>query len=170
MCDKITQTKHDWNVEMLLIIETFKESDEEELNLDNNDHEATVKSKEWFDTINRGGLTRCTNEFYNFVVNIEIEIKRKLQLNISCKNINAAEIVDLLKTTENVIKSWNDLMKSSIENNDIKNNLLNQLLLFYVRFRLFANTNKTMELYKSQRKKTVQKSKSLRSKLVRSEP
>ena len=64
--------------DLLLILECFKETDDSVEDDETND-ELYLKSKEWFDTIDRGGLTRCTNEFYNFMINLEKETKRMLE-------------------------------------------------------------------------------------------
>ena len=65
LSDKVTQSKHLYRNEILLILESFKEDDE--LNIDEASKAtiAQLRSKEWFDTINRGGLIRCTIDFYN---------------------------------------------------------------------------------------------------------
>ena len=52
-----------------MILKSFKEGDEEALD------ETHEKSMKWFNTINRGGLTRCANEFYNFITSLEKKMK-----------------------------------------------------------------------------------------------
>ena len=52
-----------------MVLKSFKEGDEEALD------ETHEKSTKWFNTINKGGLTRCTNEFYNFITSLEKEMK-----------------------------------------------------------------------------------------------
>uniref|UniRef100_A0A1X7V624 Uncharacterized protein n=1 Tax=Amphimedon queenslandica TaxID=400682 RepID=A0A1X7V624_AMPQE len=63
---------------LLLILESFHETDETVEDDETND-ELYIKSKDWFNAINRGELTCCTNKFYNFMINLEKEIKRMLE-------------------------------------------------------------------------------------------
>ena len=39
----------------------------------------TIDSKEWFGSINRGGLTRCTKDFFLFIRCVEQKMKNTLQ-------------------------------------------------------------------------------------------
>ena len=143
--EKIT-SKHSaggCNNEALLALETFKESDEiidddcKEIEEQNN--------KEWFEAINRGGLTRCTNDFYIFLTNVEITLKGIL-LGTSSHLINKSKVLEELKTNGKISGSWNILVKSI--DTEIATFLLDMLLNFYTDFRVFAHANRTMESYK----------------------
>lgn len=61
-----------YNIDLLSILESFQEAEVmvEDTQLDE------LKSKEWF---NRGGLMCCTNDFYNFMINLEKEMKKVFQ-------------------------------------------------------------------------------------------
>ena len=90
------------NNEFLMVLESFKEGDKEgdEEALD----ETHEKSMKWF---NRGGLTRCTNEFYNFITSLEKEMKAIIS-NLPEK-INTTTIVEQLKLSDRISQTWKQL-------------------------------------------------------------
>ena len=80
--------------ELLLILEMFKESDEIDTDKDDID-----SSREWFNMINRGGLTRCTNDFYNFICNVELIVKTMLTPDIRMVDVPLSVQTLKLKTS-----------------------------------------------------------------------
>ncbi|XP_019862289.1 PREDICTED: uncharacterized protein LOC109590877 [Amphimedon queenslandica] len=146
--------------DLLLILESLEETDERVEDDETND-ELHIKSKDWFNAINRGGLTRCTNEFYNFMINLEKEIKRMLEeLDefTTEQKIDKNKVITHLKSSKSITSSWEELRSAD----ELMAILLDLLLQEYINFRIFSDTNKIMEQYKLQKKTTLQKKKSLR--------
>ena len=70
-----------------------------------------------------------------------------------------------IENDEEVLFWWATLCASSDIDNDTAEALLRSIVSFYVTIRGFAFATRWIESYKQARKKNVQKSKSLRSKL-----
>ena len=101
--------------ELLLVLETFKESDE--LNKDDDGDDDIESSRDWFDMINRGGLTRCTNDFYSFICNVELIVKTLLSPDIQTFDVQLG--VQVLKLNTSICESWATLTEP-IEQAEIK--------------------------------------------------
>jgi hypothetical protein len=160
LCKKLSASS---DSQLLLILERFKEGD------DNfNDDEYQPLSKEWFNAINRGGLTRRINNFYNFFTHVESEVKKYLYDGLQV--IENSKVLQILKSNTDICTSWNLLMEQNHESSDDGDydeaarrapDKLDKLLLFYIDFRVFVFAKRWMEVYKSEEMKTLQKSKSL---------
>ena len=47
--------------------QTIETSDDTQQTTETCEHACRQQTKKWFNKINRGGLTQCTNDFYNFL-------------------------------------------------------------------------------------------------------
>ena len=100
-------------------LETFKESDE--LNEDDDGNHDLESSRDWFNMIKRGGLTRCTNDFYCFICNVELIVKTLLSPDIQTFDVPLS--VQGLKLNTSICESWGTLTEP-IEQAKIKSLLL----------------------------------------------
>ena len=164
--DKIIKTHTTFSIDLLLILETFKENDEIDDTMENDldmESQPTIDSKEWFHSINRGGLTRCTEDFFLFIRCVEQQMKNTLQATYE-KTVKTSEILLKMKEEATVRLAWKELT-SNIEDEYLSSLLLDKILTHYIEFRVFAFTKKTIEKYKKEKGKYTEKSKSLRNKI-----
>ena len=77
--------------------QTMETSDDTQQTTETCEDTCRQQTKEWFNKIYRGGLTRCTNDFYNFLRNVELEMKAMLQDNETRKQINTSKALQELK-------------------------------------------------------------------------
>lgn len=153
---RLTSDHHGCNNKLLLLLETLKETDDI-------DDEATYQSpdsntKEWFNAINRGGLTRCTNDFYVWITNVEKALKSLLhQSDSNTKSINTSNMALQIKDSPEVACFWEDTIIEA-EFPEHMSQIQDLILDYYVNFRVHAYTNKQMEKYKLTKKKSIQKS------------
>ena len=106
----------------------------------------------WFDSINRGCLTRCSNDFYYFIYAVEESLKTVLQLVI--KEIQIPKLIEQLRLDANIHQTWTTLCSSVdvITEQYIYDELLTEILNFYIQIRGYAFTTKWMEDLKKKRK------------------
>lgn len=116
----------------------------------------------WLNTLDRGGLIHISDDLYMVFYSMELEI---------CKHFHS--------TTDNCLKD--DLLKKILENEDllfhwnatlsidweakVSDELLKLLTEHWVTTRGFSHVCGFLELYKQEKKKTLQKSKALRNRL-----
>ena len=155
---KIEKSRYIHKEEMLQTLHNFVEDKEA------HSHEEFASSA-WFNSINRGGLTRCSNDFYYFIYAVEESLKTVLQLVI--KEIQIPKLIEQLRLDANIHQTWTTLCSSAdvITEQYIYDELLTEILNFYIQIRGYAFTTKWMEDLKKKQKKSLQKSKSLRNKI-----
>ena len=120
---------------------------------------------EWCRIVDRGGLFHCTNEFTHFLTSVETVTKSTMKRGNE-KLFNIA----LLKQTllqDHAVSSWWSTLRTQGDINDdkISADLLNSLLTDYINLRGFAFAARWMEMYKTENKKVIDKTKGLRTKL-----
>ena len=67
--------------DLLAMLEKFEEkedTEEDESLTGDDDDEESVDTKKWITLIDRGGLVKCSNNFYSFLRSVELEIKDKI--------------------------------------------------------------------------------------------
>ena len=125
--------------------------------------EEELESQKWFNGINRGGLTCCSDDFYNFYT-VEVSIKDALQTYTN--TLNLTKITEQITSNTNVNQTWTTLCSTEIITEQyVYDELLNEILKFCIQIRGFAFTSKWMEDFKKKKKKNLQKTKSLRNKI-----
>ena len=140
---------------------------------DDNDNGNRDKSTGWFDAINRGGLFKCTNDFYKFMSVLEMQVKCHLPLAGKMGQIGVVHQVtnDIIKKPV-VTEEWKRLVKEEVTGSDLSQleiSILTEIVSKYFKVRVHGYTSKTTELYKLATHTHLQKSKSLRSKLSAAE-
>ena len=115
--------------------------------------------KEWLELVNRGGLTRCSNDFYEYLTVVELAIKETVLLSHT-KSVPLPETTRTLLNSQNIKATWASLFEEEIEENEIVHLLI---LEEYQKIRCFGYKNKLMEMYKNKKEVNLQKSKSFRA-------
>ena len=137
--------------------------------------EEIVDSQSWLRMIDRGGLTKCTNDFYTYLR--VVEMVSKITITSAFEEIKHPQTCrDLEAMTEAIVKdtavqrSWEGLVRdqSSEESrwSDCSSSRVQQSLIkLYIKIRCYAYSKKRAEHLKQENKESLQKSKSLRTKL-----
>ena len=115
--------------------------------------------KEWLELVNRGELTRCSNDFYEYLTVVKLAIKETVLLPHT-KSVPLPETTRTLLNSQNIKATWASLFEEEIEENEIVHLLI---LEEYLKIRCFGYTNKLMEMYKNKKEVNLQKSKSFRA-------
>ena len=158
--------------EQLALLECFVDDD-----YNNSDCyvEEIVDSQSWLRMIDRGGLTKCTNDFYVYLR--VVEMVSKIMIKSAFEEIKHPQTCrDLEAMTEAIVKdtavqrSWEGLVRdqSSEESrwSDFSSSRVQQSLIkLYIKVRCYAYSKKRAEHLKQDNKDSLQKSKSLRTKL-----
>ena len=115
--------------------------------------------KKWFDLVNRGGLTKCNNDFYEYLRAVELELQMHYlkKMDEKKETVHPSSVTKELTKNESIIQSWTTLGSPE--------ELQTPLTELYVQIRCFAYARKKMELYKRGKGQNLQKSKSFRSKI-----
>ena len=140
--------------------------DGEELDDDISDDQGDeTLSTAWFDAINRGGLFKCTNDFYKFMRVLELQVKCHLHEagnEPHCHIGRVDQVSDTISKEPRVSDAWITLLD---EATDTHTTLLKAIVCIYFKVRMYGYTNKKMEQFKQSTHTQLQKSKSLRSRL-----
>lgn len=64
--------------DLLAMLEKFEGKEDMEDESLTGDDEESVDTKKWITLIDRGGLVKCSNNFYSFLRSVELEIKDKI--------------------------------------------------------------------------------------------
>jgi len=120
----------------------------------------------WINQIDRGGLTRVTNEAFKCFCDIELIIRRFLHID-KTREMNdqfRKKVMDSVLQDEELLFDWLMASRLSLED-DISNNCLRQIVKKWLSIRGNSFARNVMESYKQESKKGTQKSKPLRSTL-----
>ena len=130
-----------------------------------------MSPRNWLKVMDRGGLTKCTNDFYEFLRTAEILYQQNVENDAESESvIHSATAARAILDTTSIREAWEALDVSCMIDSNVEDELKTMIVEYYVRIRTFGFTRKKMEKYKQEKKQHLQKSKSLRSKLLTSEP
>ena len=111
--------------------------------------------------IDRGGLTKCKNDFYVFMREVEMACKQIIPMAMANRG-NAKQISETITSKEAVCEQWVHVVeKASEQINQLKTCLIEE----YVKVRCFAFVQKKTEHHKQEKCEPSQKSRSFRTKL-----
>ena len=117
-----------------------------------------VESKDWMSLCNRGGLFCVRTEFNNFLLSVEIIIKKVTEKARKAIGTNIKlEAHERVKEDEDVLFWWEILCSIVNIHNDTAKTLLEFIVDHYVTVRGFAFTSRWLENYKINKKKNIQK-------------
>ncbi len=146
----------------IAIVLSFLE-DAEDLDDDDDDQGDETLSTAWFDAINRGGLFKCTNDFYKFMRVLEWQVK--CHLDEGNGHIGRVDQVSEAISNEPIVSNeWITLLEEEATATNT-HTLLKAIISIYFKVRLYGYANKKMEQFKQSTHTQLQKSKSLRSRL-----
>lgn len=129
--------------------------------LDEPDEESTT----WTKLIDRGGLFKVNDRVYAFFVSIELvvrhfyQLKKATELQPGMKDLLVASVLQ----DDDVELQWS-LLSLELEEKD-KRALMNMIINDWINIRGFSFAGSYVELYKQATRKSLQKSKALRTKL-----
>lgn len=131
--------------------------------LDDDDEVSVKDSTEWLNSVDRGGLLKISDIFYEFLVAVEVEVRRHFPAVLTDaydnEDLKTAAICSTM-SSENVHFYWEIITTDWC--GTIGSDLFKLIVEHYVTIRGFSFTKGFMEKYKQSRKKTTQKSKGLR--------
>ena len=155
---KIERSKLSRKEDLIETLLSFKENKDD---CEKDPDERTVP--EWASIINCGGLYICTIEFFDFLCAVETVVKGKMRKGKEeeMKEGFAAQVNKEVLKDDEVLSLWSDLYVDK----DLMDVLLERLVKSYVALRGHAFTSQWMEQTKQKQKKSLQKSRSFRSKL-----
>ena len=94
--------------EIISLIDSFIEESTTAVLVNNEDstEDNHLNAQNWLQLINRGGLTKCTNEFYTFIRSVEMELKDILSKKSFDSDLGLPQITsDTLKSRRSVVNS-----------------------------------------------------------------
>lgn len=121
------------------------------------------ETEEWTDLVDRGGLTHVDDMLFDMFVAMEMEIRRHIGTSSETSSMRDRAIHGILNN-DDVKFYWS--MVASGDWAETESTLLRMIVNHWVTIRGFSYTGAFMERYKQKNKKTVQKSKGLRKKLL----
>ena len=143
--------------DLLLCLDSLLITDQEDIMDD---------SKQWIDLIDRGGLTKVTNDCYELFVAMEKELRKHLSIDKAPKMADREAIKQAIIENEEVQFFWHIISDEWEEESSVA--LLNMIAAEWFKIRGFSFAGAWMEKYKCEKKLTTQKSKGLRKQLATS--
>ena len=147
----ISKSNHIKKLDFLDVLDSFEDDCAE---VDESD------AKKWIVAIDRGHLIRCTNDFHTLLYSIEINIKTSFSYGKKTLEEHLKLAVD-----EEILRIWKNLCGRDAAVDDDYKFLLLEVVKMYITIRGFRHTSREMEKYKIYKKKNLQKTKSLRTRL-----
>ena len=156
--------------ELLPILNSFLEDDDptvtgeadESPSKENEADDEHADVRLWLISINRGGLLKCTNDFFSYLRVVELEMKKLFSTSQTYLG-NPNEIASEICSRPSVENAWSAL--TSMQHTGTSEDLKLQILKLYVKIRVHCFVHKTIEHYKREKALNLQKTKSLRSKV-----
>ena len=123
---------------------------------------AATASVDWTDAVDRGGLWHVREGTYMFFSAMEVEVREYLHINMTQKDTEAVKesVIDAIATSEDVLFHW-AMLSAETEEEDAKV-VFDMIVNLWVTVRGFGFTSAWLELYKREKKKSLQRSKALR--------
>ena len=133
-----------------------------ELVVDPNEDIAGDASTDWINMIDRGGLVHVNEMMYLMMKHMETTMRQGLK----CETADTLkeDCIKAITTSDDVLFYW-DLI-TGMWNDEEREALLNMIVELWVTIRGFAYASGWMEQYKQAAKKSIQKSKGIRKKLI----
>ena len=132
--------------------------------LDDGDEEHD-SSCDWIQLIDRGGLTHVNNVTYDAFLSMELELRKHLRRE---QPPNFREVAEIIKNNDDVQFSWS-LVAADWEEEEAQA-LLSLIIDLWITIRGFSFASSWIEKYKTEHKKSTQKSKAVRKQLCASNP
>ena len=122
-------------------------------------------SREWAQSIDRGGLVRINDMVYTLFVTLELLFRQYLKTHkIALDGFDLNAINQVLRSDDDVLFYWS-LITADIDDN-CASKLLEMIVEHWITLRGFSYASSIMEKYKQTNKKNIEKSKGLRKTLI----
>ncbi len=137
------------------------------------DDDGITESTEWLSTVNRGGLIKICDSFFQFLVDVEVKVREHFPAvspdtrGYTDENLKQSAIQSIT-SSENILFHWEMISVNWCTN--ISKTLLKIVLEHYITIRGFSFVKGFMEKYKQQTSRSTQKSKGLRKNVKNSTP
>ena len=130
---------------------------------ENSDDEQEHESEKWMHLVDRGGLVAIDNITYDFLVEVELELRRHFTIaNATDQSLKELALQGIIQN-ENVLFYW-ELISINWESTEASE-LMKLMIQHYITIRGFSFASAFIEKYKQSSNKTTQKSKGLRKRL-----
>ena len=123
-------------------------------------------AQQWITSVNRGGLTKITDAAFQCFCDIEVSIRRFLNVN-NTRDMNEGfrtKVTSAILSDDNLLFNWT-FASELIVDQDVADRCLEKIVHKWFVIRGFSFSDSMMEIYKQESKKGTGKSKSLRCKL-----
>ena len=115
----------------------------------------------WLNLVDRGGLWHVNDLTYGLFMIMEEVIRQYFSTSERATTVNV--IRDSLLKSNDILFQWS--LIAAVSDGDVESTVLFEIIKLYVTIRGYAFTKSCMELYKQAKRKTIQKSRALRSNL-----
>ena len=154
---RLTKSAHPMKDELTLCLLDLLQDEKEDNIFDSSD---------WINIVDRGGLKHVNNATYHVFLGMELEIRRHLSIE-SVRKINAGfktKVTESILNNEDVQFHWTVVSADWEEKESAA--LLELVVDLFMTIRGFAFVSSWMELRKQETKKSTQKSKGVRKRLL----
>ena len=120
-------------------------------------------TRQWITSVDRGGLTKVTDEAFQCFCDIEIAIRRYLKVN-NTRDMNeqfSKKVIDGVLNDENLLFNW--CFAAGCIDQEIADQCLEKIVQKWFVIRGFSFAKSLMEMYKQASRKGTDKAKPLRS-------
>lgn len=117
---------------------------------DDDSNEDQHHPKEWLNLINRGGLTKFSNDLYEHLLTVENEIQKVISP--STRKIPLVETTEKVAKSQIVQESWYSILAAEGITEKEESERINELIIHeFLKVRCFGHVNKLLEIYKNQK-------------------
>lgn len=121
------------------------------------------ESKDWMETVDRGGLKNVSNMTYMMFTSVELELRKYIMEQNQSAELQLTKAKEEIITNDDVQFYWS--MVSSTWQENVGTVLLDLMIDLWIQIRGHSTASSWLEQYK-QDKKSVQKSKGVRKQLI----
>ena len=121
-------------------------------------------SQTWVNSLDRGGLTKITDEAFQLFYAIETVVRQffKVDKTNEMDDIFRKRVIDNVLSSDEVLFSWCFIADGDLDDS-LSEKCLSRIISKWVTIRGFSFANSMIEMYKQHFKKGTEKSKPLRS-------
>lgn len=151
------------------ILEGLMDGDETGENEDSDNATLEMSHEQWLASINRGGLTKCSNDFYEYLLTVEQRMQKLLfEMETNSSLGNPKEQIEIITSDELVQQSWIHALRREpmSTQHQLETLIQTKVISLYLKIRAFAFTKKKIEQYKIDKQEGLQKTKGLRKQIL----
>ena len=125
-----------------------------------------LDSKEWVNSVDRGGLVHVSDLMYSLFVELELVLRHHINSQQACRDFNLSAVAAAMIEDEDVLFYWS-MLSVELQEEATSKKLLYMMVEHWITIRGFSHASALMEQYKQNQKKCLQKSKGLRKGLYK---